>query len=71
MSAGSPNQPSLPWRAASATVMAFAGSVSRIVMFGANKTEVHGLDGFLRLLDAREDINRRERGLITGISSFH
>lgn len=35
-------------------------------MFGANRTEVHGLDKFLEMLDRRKDPEGRERGLITG-----
>ncbi|MCJ1374242.1 hypothetical protein MMC20_005474 [Loxospora ochrophaea] len=34
-------------------------------MFGTNSPEIHGLDGFLELLDRRKDPERRERGLIT------
>ena len=59
-------QPSLPWRMGSSVVMGIVGSISRIAMFGANTTEVHGLDGFLELLDERRDIEGRQRGLITG-----
>lgn len=47
--------------------MGFVGGTSRLFMFGANSTEVHGLDGFLRTLDRRKDPTRRERGLITGM----
>lgn len=46
--------------------MGVCGSLSRIFMFGANKTNVHGLDRFLELIDEREDPDRRQRGLITG-----
>ncbi|KAA6411326.1 MAG: Glycerol-3-phosphate (1)-acyltransferase [Lasallia pustulata] len=45
--------------------MGLVGSISRIFMFGANRTEVHGLDQFLELLDERRDIDGRERGLLT------
>ena len=34
-------------------------------MFGTNKTDVHGLDKFLALLDQRKDVDTRKRGLIT------
>lgn len=61
-----PTQPSLPWRIGSAMVMGFVGLNSRLFMFRANTTEVHGLDGFLRTLNRRKDPARRERGLITG-----
>lgn len=66
-----PTQPSLPWRIGSAIVMGFVGLNSRLFMFQANSTEVHGLDGFLRMLDRRKDPARRERGLITGTLSMH
>lgn len=45
--------------------MGMAGALSRIFVHGANSTEVHGLDGFLELLDKRRDTDRRERGLLT------
>ncbi|KAI4141706.1 MAG: hypothetical protein L6R39_005215 [Caloplaca ligustica] len=61
-----PAQPSLPWRIGSAIVMGFVGGGARLFMYGANSTEVHGLDGFLRTLDRRKYSARRERGLITG-----
>lgn len=38
----------------------------RCFLLGPNSTEVYGLDGFLALLDQREDIKNRVRGLITG-----
>lgn len=47
-------------------VMAFTGTLSRAFLFGLNRTEVHGLDDFLEVLDGRADIEGRERGLITG-----
>lgn len=61
-----PSQPSLPWRVGSSIVMGVTGTLSRLFLFGANTTETHGLDGFLRLLDKRHDVENRERGLITG-----
>ncbi|KAL8954776.1 MAG: hypothetical protein Q9183_006939, partial [Haloplaca sp. 2 TL-2023] len=59
-------EPGLPWRIGSAAIMGFVGSASRLFMFGANSTEVHGLDSFLETLDRRKDPEQRERGLITG-----
>lgn len=47
--------------------MSITGSLSRLFMFGANTTEVHGLDDFLELLDKRSDVRNRQRGLITGL----
>lgn len=61
-----PREPSLPWRVGSSMVMAFTGTLSRAFLFGLNRTEVHGLDDFLEVLDGRADIEGRERGLITG-----
>ena len=63
----SPDQPSLPWRVGSSLIMGVAGAISRVIMFGANTTEVHGLDRFLDLLDQRRDAAQRERGLVTGL----
>lgn len=65
--ADSPDQPSLPWRVGSSLTMGLGGALSRVIMFGANSTEVHGLDRFLDLLDRRRDVTKRERGLITGL----
>lgn len=64
--ANSTSQPSLSWRIGSSITMGVIGVLSRLFMFGANKTEVHGLENFLELLDEREDITSRKRGLITG-----
>ena len=61
-----PGQPSLPWRVGSSIVMGFIGTLAHGWMKGANHSEVHGLDGFIELLDKREDIEGRDRGLITG-----
>ncbi|KAI9670063.1 MAG: hypothetical protein M1817_004543 [Caeruleum heppii] len=60
-----PVAPSLPWRLSSSVVMGVTGALCRTFLHGANRTEVHGLDGFLRVLDERQDIEGRERGLIT------
>ncbi|KAI9799038.1 MAG: hypothetical protein M1833_004232 [Piccolia ochrophora] len=67
MSAGSdpPAHPSLPWRIASSATMGVSGAIARAFLFGANRTEVDGLDRFLEILDEREDVAGRERGLIT------
>lgn len=58
--------PSLPWRAGSAMVIGFIGSVTRLFMHGLNTQEGHGHEDFLRLLDERANIDERQRGLITG-----
>ena len=62
---GPPEQPSLPWRVASSFTMGFIGIISRVAMKVGNRSEMHGLDEFLELLDGREDPQKRERGLIT------
>ena len=46
--------------------MGLTGSIFRVMLLNANRTEVHGLDQFLGLLDKRHDIKARERGLVTG-----
>lgn len=61
-----PEAPSLPWRAASSTVMGIVGLLCKGFL-GLNQVETHGMDKFLKLLDEREDIGRRERGLLTGM----
>jgi hypothetical protein len=48
--------------------MGFTGSISRGFLYGLNRIEVFGLDRFLETLDKREDVDGRERGLITGLS---
>jgi monolysocardiolipin acyltransferase len=62
-----PSCPSLPWRFASSLIMGLTGSLSRAFYYGLNNVEVVGLDGFLKTLDRRKDVDGRERGLITGI----
>lgn len=67
MAAANPSpQPSLLWRIGSSITMGTIGVMSRLFMFGANRTEVHGLENFLELLDQRKDIEGRKRGLLTG-----
>jgi hypothetical protein len=64
-----PLAPSQPWQIASAFTMGAVGALCRGFLYGLSTTEVHGLDTFLQLLDARENVERRERGLITGNST--
>jgi len=64
-----PSSPSLPWRTGSTIVMGMTGLLTRGFLYGLSSTTVEGLDGFLKLLDERRDIEGRERGLVTGISS--
>ena len=58
---------SLPWRVGSTAVMGFIGGVSRLFMTGPNSTKAYGMEKFMDMLDDREDIERRRRGLITGM----
>ena len=47
--------------------MGLTGGLSRSFLYGLNHMEVTGLDRFIATLDKRRDVERRERGLITGI----
>lgn len=49
--------------------MGITGAISRTFLLVGNRLEVEGLDDFLELLDKRKDVDGRERGLITGMSS--
>lgn len=62
-----PAQPSRGFHLASSFTLGIVGAVCRAAMFGGQKTEVHGLQEFLGLLDRRRDVEGRERGLITGM----
>lgn len=66
-----PSAPSWQWRAASSFTMGAVGVLCRSFLLGVSKTEVHGLDSFLELLDEREDVESRDRGLITGKKHTH
>jgi monolysocardiolipin acyltransferase len=61
-----PEAPSAPWRAASTVVMGAVGLLCKGFL-GLNRVETHGMENFLRLLDEREDVEGRQRGLITGM----
>ena len=67
----SPLAPSLPWHASSAVVLGVSGMLCRAFLYGGNRVKINGLDGFLNLLDKREDVEGRERGLITGWPTFN
>ncbi|KAI5362157.1 Putative phospholipid/glycerol acyltransferase [Septoria linicola] len=60
-----PYQPSLPWRITSSATLGTVGFLCRSFLFALNRTEVHGLDRFLTILDEREDEQERTRGLVT------
>lgn len=61
-----PAAPSAPWRVGSTVVMGVVGLLCGGFL-GMSKTESHGLDKFLKLLDERADVENRQRGLITGM----
>lgn len=65
--ADDPPPPSLLWRSGSTAVMGLVGTLTRVFTHGPNWQDVHGLDGFLELLDKRADVDGRQRGLITGM----
>ncbi|KAK5127890.1 hypothetical protein LTR85_005007 [Meristemomyces frigidus] len=60
-----PYQPPMSWRVASALDIGTVGFLCRSFLYGLNRTEVHGLDRFLDILDGRKDEKARTRGLIT------
>ena len=62
-----PEAPSAPWRAASAFTMGAVGMLCKSFLAGFSRVETHGMEGFLKLLDEREDVGARQRGLITGM----
>jgi hypothetical protein len=64
-----PEAPSWPWRTASSFTMGGIGVLCRSFLYTLSNTEVHGLNDFLELLDERENVEGRTRGLITGSSS--
>lgn len=58
--------PSLRWRAGSTATLLFTGTLAKIFLNIGARADIHGLDGFVKLLDERRDIEGRERGLLTG-----
>lgn len=61
-----PDQPSLLWRTGSSFITGATGFLCRTFLVGLNRLEVKGYDKFMRLLDEREDVSGRTKGLITG-----
>ncbi|KIW02355.1 uncharacterized protein PV09_06177 [Verruconis gallopava] len=57
--------PSLRWRAGSTATLWFTGSLAKLFLKLGARTEVHGLDEFVKLLDERMDIEKRTSGLLT------
>ncbi|KAI4151688.1 MAG: hypothetical protein LQ340_003360 [Diploschistes diacapsis] len=56
---------SLPYRLASAANIGIVGALCKAFTFGLNTPGIHGLDGFVGLLEKRTNPDERERGLIT------
>lgn len=56
-----------PWthRALSTFTIGGVGFLCRSFLYGLSRTETHGLDRFLEIVDSRRDETKRERGLIT------
>lgn len=61
-----PYQPPLGERIATAASVGVVGFLCRTFLFALNRTEVHGLDRLLEVVDSREDEKGRTKGLITG-----
>jgi len=61
-----PYEPPLLQRVVSNTTIGLVGFLCRTFLYGLSRTEVHGLENFIELVDERRDPARRERGLITG-----
>jgi hypothetical protein len=59
-------RPSLPWRVGSSLIMGLTGTLSRGFLYGLNSVEAIGLQKFLKILDEREDVEKRTKGLLTG-----
>ncbi|KAK8066078.1 hypothetical protein PG997_012825 [Apiospora hydei] len=66
------DQPSLSWRMSSSFILGATSMLCRGFLYGLNTVETTGLDRFLEILDQRKDVDKRERGLITGgaLSTF-
>ena len=57
--------PSSAWRMGSSTVLFTIHAVCRAALIGLNRTQVHGLDQFVELLQSRTNEKTRKRGLVT------
>jgi monolysocardiolipin acyltransferase len=62
-----PAAPSAPWRAASTLTMGAVGLLCKGFLSGLSRVETHGMEDFLQLLDEREEVEGRQKGLITGM----
>lgn len=63
--------PSLPWRALSATTIFGVAALCRSFLYMCSRPEINGLESFLELLESRQDVSRRTRGLLTGIDPLY
>ena len=50
--------------------MGVTGLLSKSFIYGFNRVEVVGLDKFLAILESRRDVQKRQRGLLTGICAL-
>ncbi|KAF9887903.1 hypothetical protein FE257_009425 [Aspergillus nanangensis] len=57
--------PSLAWRTMSSVTIFGVAGLCRAFLFLCSRPEVHGLEPFLEILDARKDPSQRTRGLLT------
>jgi len=57
--------PSRPWQAASSVTIGAVGLLCKGFLNGFSRVETHGMDKFLQLLDERQDVAGRQRGLLT------
>jgi hypothetical protein len=65
-----PAAPSAPWRAASTLTMGAVGLLCKGFLSGLSRVETHGMEDFLQLLDEREEVEGRQKGLITGMRFY-
>ena len=60
-----PERPGLAFRMANSFQLGWVGAACRSFLLTFNRLEVHGWDKFQKLLDERDDVGARTRGLIT------
>lgn len=65
-----PDRPSLPWRIGSTFIIGATGFLCRTFLLGFSKVQVHGWEGFKQILDERQDVAGRTKGLITGMLAY-
>jgi hypothetical protein len=62
--------PSWHWRLSSRIVMCAIGLTSKAFLRWCSNCTVTGRDAFIKLLEERQDINGRTKGLLTGMFGF-